>query len=243
MLDFDIRSTGAIVRAQLSDLQKKHLPKAQRTAAENTGRYVYGALRSEMQEVFDRPTRWALGGLRFKQPTVASPMVRIWLEEFGGKGIPAADFLAAEILGGTRKAKRFERALQARGLLPKGSFAVPGKQAPIDGFGNVPGPFIVRMLSDLQAFGEQGYRANRRGVRRGARKTNYFFVPRKGSHLKPGVYWHMPNGMLGCVFVFVSKVHYQARFDFYGVGRRAYDRVAQRFMSDALAALVRTDNQ
>lgn len=244
MLSFDIRSlTGPVVMRQLSDLQKRHLPKAQLEAASNIGRYVHGALRSEMTEVFDRPTPWALGGLRFKLPTSAQPTVRIWLEEFGGKGIPAADFLAAEITGGPRKHKRFERALIAKGLMPAGMFAVPGSQAPRDAYGNVPGPFIVRMLSDLQAFGEQGYRANRKGARKGQRKTNYFFVPAKGGGLKPGVYWHMPGGLLGVVFHFVRGVAYRKRFDFYAVGQRAYERRAARFMGEAMARLVRLDNR
>ena len=239
MLTFDIRSTGALVRAQLTDLQKKHLPRAQVEAAKRTGSYVHAALRSEMEEVFDRPTRWALGGLRWRNPTAERPVFRVWLEEFGGKGIPAADFLAAEIEGGPRRLKRMEKALQARGLMPSGWVAVPGRQAPLDAHGNVPGPFIVRMLSDLRAFGEQGYRANRRGKRTGARKTNYFFVPKKGSNnLKPGVYWHLPNGMLGVVFVFVSKASYEKRYDFYGVGQRAFNRVALRFMSESLAKLL-----
>lgn len=243
MLQFDMRSNVSRTRALLSELQLKHLPRAALRATERTGRYIYGALRSEVGEVFDRPTRWAIQGVQINRATMNRPQLRIWLEEFANKGIPAADFLAAEIEGGTRKLKRFEKALQAKGLMPKGWFAVPGRQAPLDAHGNVPGSFIVRMLSDLQAFGEQGYRANRRGKRRGARRTNYFFVPPKGSHLKPGVYWHMPNRMLGCVFIFVSKVTYQKRFHFYGVGRRAYDRVATRFMTEELSRLVRLDNR
>lgn len=244
MLQLDIRDlTGPLVLAALTDLQRKHLPKAQLEAVSTAGRYVYGALRSEMTQVFDRPTPWALGGLRFKQPSAAKPIVSIWLEEFGGKGIAAADFLAAEIMGGPRRHKRFERALIAKGLMPSNSFAVPGRQAPLDAYGNVPGSFIVRLLSDLQAFGEQGYRANRRGKRTGRRKTNYFFVPPKGSHLRPGVYWHMPGGLLGVVFVFVSAASYRKRFDFYGVAQRAYERRAARFMTEALDRLVRGDNR
>lgn len=235
MLDFDIRSTARLVRAQLTELQRKVLPEAAVEAADRTGRYVHAALRSEMQQVFDRPTPWAIGGLRFQRPSTAKPFVRVWLEEFGGKGIPAADFLAAEIEGGVRKHKRFEKALIARGLMLSGAYAVPGRQAPLDAYGNVPGSFIVRMLSDLQAFGEQGYRANRRGKRTGTRKTNYFFVPPPGSALKPGIYWRMPGGLLGVVFIFVSRTAYAKRFDFYGVGQRAYQRVAARFMTDAIA--------
>lgn len=234
MLTFDVRSSGAFVVKQLNELQRKHLPAAAVEAASSTGRYVFGALRSEMQQVFDRPTPWALGGLRFQMPSPSRPLVRIWLEEFGGKGIAAADFLAAEIEGGARKHKRFEKALIARRLMPSNAYAVPGEQAPLDQYGNVPGSFITRMLSDLQAFGEQGYRANRRGARRGQRKTNYFFVPPKGSGKRPGIYWHMPNGLLGIAFVFVTKVAYTKRFDFYGVAQRAHDRVAARNMSVAL---------
>ena len=242
-LTFDIRSNGDLVRRQLSDLQKKHLPKAQLEAADRAGRYVHGALRSEMNEVFDRPTAWALGGLRYRKPTMGKPGVSIWLEEFGGKGIPAADFLSPQIEGGQRRHKRFEKALIAKGLMPANMYAVPGAQAPIDAHGNVPGPFIVRMLSDLQAFGEQGYRANRRGKRTGNRRTNYFFSARKGGHLKPGIYWHLPNGLLGVVFVFVTKAAYEKRFDFYGVGKRAYDRIAPRAMTEALEELIRLDNR
>ena len=231
MLIYDIRSNASDVIRQLTDLQRKRLPEAQRRAADQTGRYIYAALRSEMTEVFDRPTPWALGGLRYKQPTPSSPVVSIWLEESPGKGIPAAKFLSAEITGGNRAQKRFERALQIKGLMPSGSVAVPGRQAPLDAYGNVPASFIRRILSDLQAAGEQNTKRTRR------LRSNYFFVPPKGSHLKPGVYWHMPGGLLGVVFIFASAASYRSRYDFYGVGQRAYQRVATRFLTEAYNAL------
>lgn len=241
-LTFDIRTNLEDIRKNITDLQKKHLPKAQLKAADRAGRYVFGALRSEMEEKFDEPTKWTLDGLRYRKPTSDKPVVSIWLEEFAGKGIPAATFLRAEIQGGQRRHKRFEQALIARGFMPRNMYAVPGAQAPLDSHGNVPGSFIVRMLSDLQAFGESGYRANRKGERKGARRTNYFFVPPKGGRLKPGVYWHMPNRMLGVVFRFVTAAAYDKRYDFYGVGERAYQRVATRFMTEALRDLIRKDN-
>lgn len=245
MLEFDIRSlTGPLVIRQLSDLQKKHLPKAQMNAANHLGAVTHTILRKEMEESFDRPTPYTLKGLDWKRATTDRPLVRIWIDEFGkGKGGRPAEYLAPQIEGGVRRHKRFEGALRAKGLMPANGFAVPGAQAPLDAYGNVPGPFIVRMLSDLQAFGEQGYRANRRGERKGRKKTNYFFVPAKGSSLKPGVYWHMPGGLLGTVFVFVSSVSYRKRLDFYGTGTRALDRYAGRFMTEALANLVRLDNR
>lgn len=244
MLSFDIRSlTGPVVMRQLNDLQKKHLPKAQMNAANKLGAVIHTILRKEMEESLDRPTPFTLRGVRYKRATEREPLVRIWLEEFPGKGIAPAKYLAPQIDGGARRHKRFERALIEKGLMSPVAFAVPGRQAPLDAYGNVPGPFIVRMLSDLQAFGESGYRANRNGARKGRRKTNYFFVPRPGSSLKPGVYWHMPNGLLGVVFAFVSKPSYRKRFDFYGTGNRAFDRYAARFMTEEFERIVRSDNR
>jgi hypothetical protein len=232
-LRFDIRSNAREVIRHLSILHERELPRAMLAAADRTGRAVFTALRMEMQEEFDRPTPWILRGLKYKKPTLRAPLVRIWLEEFGSPG--QADVLRPEIEGGKRRHKRFERALIAKGLMSPLAYAVPGRQAPLDQYGNVPGSFIVRMLSDLQAFGEEGYRANRRGKRRGRRKTNYFFVPRPGSSLKPGVYWHMPGGLLGVVFAFVSGASYERRYDFYGKGVRAYERVASRYLGEELA--------
>ncbi len=244
MLTFDIRTNARDVMLQMQQLQKKHLPQAMMDAANATGRYIHAALRSEMTEVFDRPTPWALGGLRFKLATRARPEVNIWLEEFGGKGIPAAKFLTPQIVGGSRPHKRFEKALIAKGLMPAGMYAVPTSRAPLDAYGNVPGPFIVRMLSDLQAFGEQGYRANRKGARRGRKRSNYFFVPFKGDKGKrPGVWWHLPNDMVVPVFIFTRSPRYAKRYDFYGVGRRAYERTALRFLNEALAKRIRSDNR
>lgn len=243
MLQFDIRTNASDVTLQMQQLQKKHLPSAMMDAANATGRYIHAALRSEMSEVFDRPTSWTLGGLRFKLATRARPEVNIWLEDFGGKGTASGKYLTPQITGGARKHKRFERALILAGIMAPSMFAVPGRQAPVDAHGNVPGSFITRMLSDLRAFGEQGYRANRRaGRRKGRKATNAFFSPPKGSTLKPGVYWRLPNRMIVPVFLFVRQPHYAKRYDFYGVGRRAYERVALRFLNEALANRVRLDN-
>ena len=53
MITFDFRSTTAEALRSLSDLQKKQLPEASRRALAEAGRYVAGALRSELQEKLD----------------------------------------------------------------------------------------------------------------------------------------------------------------------------------------------
>jgi len=245
VLKLDIRENGVAVRARMAELQRKHLPAATVEATNRTGRYIHGALRSEMAEVFDRPTPWALRGLRYKLATASQPIIRIWLEEWGGKGIPPAVFLRPQIEGGTRRHKRFERALIVAGIMRSNEFAMPVYGAPRDAYGNVPGPYIVRMLSDLQAFGEQGYRANRRGARRGQRRWNYWFAIRSGdpSGIRPGIYWSSGANVPALVFLFTRQPLYRKRFDFFGVGRKAFDRVARRFFNEALARHIRRDNR
>ena len=242
VFELDFRENSAGLLGMLSDLQRKHLPRATLRAVERTGRYVYVALRSEAEESFDRPTRWTMQAVQINRATIDKPWLSIWINDDPNKGTPASVYLSPQIEGGARRHKRFERALIMRGLMSPMAYAVPGKQAPLDQHGNVPGAFIVRVLSDLQAFGEQGYRANRRGKRRGARRTNYFFVPAHGSSLRPGVYWHMPNGMLGVVFAFVSRPAYAKRYDWYGTADRAFHRVALRHMTEELERAVRGDN-
>jgi hypothetical protein len=189
-----------------------------------------------MTEVFDRPTPWALGGLRYQKPTGRA--VRAHLARgVRRQGHPRRPLPRRRDRGRAAPSQALREGAAGQGPDAGRHARRAGRQAPIDAYGNVPGPFIVRVLSDLQAFGEQGYRANRKGKRRGARKTNYFFVPPKGSPLKPGVYWHMPGGLLGVVFVFVSSAAYRKRYDFYGVAGRAFNRKAAQFMTEALDAL------
>lgn len=236
MLQFDIRDNSAELLKRFDNFRRERIPRAMKDAANATGRYIHAALSSEMREVFDRPTPWTLGGLRFKLANEKQPLVRIWLEEAPGKGTPAAKFLKAEIEGGQRRRKRFEVALIQSGLMPPTSYAVPGPWAPLDQYGNVPGAFIVKVLADIKAFSEGSDRAmrNRKGRRRGYAKTNYFFIPPKSSKIHPGVYRHMPAGVIGAVFLFVSRATYKKRYDFYGVGSRAYERKAHQFLAEAI---------
>jgi hypothetical protein len=181
---------------------------------------AYGALdevRADMDRVFDRPTPWVKRG-PYVVPArdgdeFSGTEARIDWREFGGKGIPARKILRAQIEGGPRVLKRFERAMG----LPSNRIAVPGKWAPLDAFGNIPGPFLVQVLSALRMFGEQGYRANRREGAKLRKNQSEFFMIRPGSEhrqLPPGVY-RVAREMGGApllVIAFVRAGQYRARF-------------------------------
>lgn len=187
---------------------------------------AFGALddiRDNMDRVFDRPTPWVKRG-PYVVPAkdgdeFGGTNARIAWREFAGKGIPAEKILRAQIEGGPRRLKRFEAAIG----LPRNRVAVPGKWAPLDAYGNIPGPFIVQVLSDLRLFGEVGYTANRvrqqdvkRGERRRVRAARFFMIRPGSEHrqLPPGVY-RVAREMGGApllVIAFVRAGQYRPRF-------------------------------
>lgn len=243
MLQISVSSDASQLLTAIGKLRAEKLPKAITAAANELGRIVHGAMKSEMSERFDRPVPFTQNAIRFKLATQAKPVVDIWLSYDAAKGTPPEKYLAAHLTGGGRRHKRFERALISARLMPADMFAVPTSAAPLDAYGNVPGSFIVRMLSDLKAFGEQGYRANRRGRRTGARRSNYFFVASgstKTGHLRAGIYWHLPNGSISPLFIYTRAPQYTQRYPFYQLGQQVYDRykdrVIARHLKEALAS-------
>lgn len=236
MLHFSVSADSSKLIAQINKLKSDRIPKALMDAANEIGSVINSILRKEISERFDRPTLHTQRAIDWKRATRERPEVRIWVKEDPNKGTAQAKYLDPQMRGGPRRHKRFERALIAKGLMPANLYAVPSRGAPVDSHGNVPGSFIVRMLSDLQAFGEQGYRANRKAKRRGVKKQNYFFAAPGGpstAHLKPGIYWHL-NDLLVPVFLFTRQPTYQIRYPFYDIGTRVYNRYRDRIVAKHL---------
>lgn len=138
----------------------------------------------EMERVFDRPTRFTLNSLFIDRANRGRLSADVGIKDFAAKGTPAVKFLAPEVEGGPRRLKRFERALQYAGILPSGMVAIPGRDAPLDRFGNVRGPEINRMLTQLRASPDplqnETDRSRRRKRRRNRRGIRYFVARRDG---------------------------------------------------------------
>ena len=237
MLQISVSSDASQLLTAIGKLRADKLPKAITAAANELGSIVNGALKSEMSKSFDRPTPYTLRGLNWKRATLDKPMVRIWIEDAPNKGTAPSEYLTPEMRGGHRVHKRFERALIAAGHMRADQYAVPGRAAPLDAYGNVPAGFIRRMLGDLKAAGEQNPKSARKR-RTGAKRFNYFFrAPGyRTQHLKPGVYWHLPSNLIVPVFLFVGSPNYQTRYPFYDIGRNVYDRYKDRVIARHLKA-------
>lgn len=191
----------------------------------------------EMRKVFDRPTPYTLSGVYAKTASKSDLTARVWLKEMAGKGIAAVDFLWPQVHGGDRQLKRFEKALQYAGVLPRGYYCVPGQAAQRDQYGNMDKGQIVQIISYFQGFGEQGYRANMTAMKikklakgtKSSRGYAYFAMP-PGKHLHPGIYQRTAfawGSAVKPVVIFVKRTRYEKRLDFYGVGQSTVDKVWQ----------------
>ena len=174
-------------------------------------------VREDMQRKFDRPTPYVMRG-PYVVPArdgdqFGGTEARVAWREFGGKAVPAEKILNAQIEGGPRRLKRFERAIG----LPPNRVAVPGKWAPLDAYGNIPGPFIVQVLSALRLFGESGFRSNRREGAKLRKGQSQFFIIRPGAEDRrfPAGIYRVAQEMGGApllVIAFVRAANYRARF-------------------------------
>lgn len=173
----DIHMTGnsdKIARA-LDRLSGPQLRRALADGMNDTAFQLRDAMQREMRERFDRVTPFIEKAPRvFKatpdnlQLTVA-PTYRSDVGTKGGKtGVDPQQVLQAQEVGGRRSDKRSEVALRRAGILPPGyqlaaltdSDRYPPLPGCMDGYGNLKGSFLVQLISYLQAFGEQGHKAN-----------------------------------------------------------------------------------
>lgn len=143
---------------------KKQLPFAAVTALTNTAYSARTALNSTMEKSFDRPkpytTKQAIQ-VRKASKQALKVEVGVGVEyDAPSKGTPYEKILAHHFLGGARPFTKFEGALRRAGILGAGEIVVPGGAAPLDGYGNLSQGTIVKIMSILRLFSEQGYSAN-----------------------------------------------------------------------------------
>lgn len=186
-------------------------------ATTRTAQRVRELERQRLPSVVDRPTPWTLRGLQVSPATQSRPFAEVRYAPGYGSGIGPGRYLKPLEFGGLRRHKRFEVSLIAAGIMRPAEYAVPGRGYPLDPYGNVPGKTIVQILSQLRAFGEQGYRANASvaTLKRRARKgLGRYFVPPADSSLPRGVYERWGRSAVRMVLRFVRQPSYQPALEF-----------------------------
>jgi hypothetical protein len=260
-MDFRLKITGLdALKSKLGDLRQNQLPNALRDALNATAEGIQTAEIEKMKEVFDRPTSYTLNATYVKYASMQKLSAEVGFREFAGKGTPAHKYLSPQIYGGDRNLKRFEKALQAKGVLPQGMFAVPGKGASLNGNGNMSAAQIIQILSYFDAFGEQGYKANMtdtkrakmaKGTKKSGSSLTYFVSKGPGSVNINGKPQHLPAGIyarfgftwgsgIKCIIRFVKKPSYQKRFPFFETAEKYADRVFLTKLSGAVDRAIKT---
>lgn len=209
-------------------------------ALTRTGQRVRDGLVDHMRGAIDRPTPWTLAQLRLWPATKARPFAEVMFRQ-GAVRAPAAEALRAMELGVRRYHKRFERVMIGAGVMQADEYAYPAKGYPLDGYGNIPGRTIVQILSQLQAFGEMGYRANATAAtlrRRMTKGQGRYFVPQADSALPRGVYERWGVKAIRAVMLFAYSADYRPTLRFketgYAIARQSYPAEFQRAFADAV---------
>lgn len=200
------------------------------TALTRSAKDAQQAIQKEMPRVFDRPTPFTIKSVMFKAATAQTLESQVLIREEAFKGTAPVKYMAPETYGGDRRQKRFERQLQAVGLLPQGMFAVPARGAKVDAYGNWDRGQIVQVLSYLRAFGQQGYRANmdnKRQHRFSQKQGSMYFVGQAGKGGALGI-WEVKRfeakSVIRPIAIFVRKPRYSKRIDFHGVAQSTVDK-------------------
>mgnify|MGYP000844727299 FL=1 len=245
-----VHSNAADIVADAKDMARR-VPFAVVKALTRTAKAGQEAVKSEIRSVFDRPTPYTLNSTYIRPATRDKMVASVYLKDDASKGTPAGKYLGPQIEGGTRRHKRMEVALQRIGVLPQGWYAIPGRAAKLDAYGNWSRGQIVQVLSYFQAFGEQGYRANtaaekRAKMKRGTRSKRgvaYFAVlpgRRASRALQPGIYlqtYFAKGSAIQPIAIFVENATYRRRLDFYATVERVavtqYPLELQRAINEA----------
>lgn len=227
------------VQQQLNKLKGPETRVAFAKAINDTGFQVRRAMQAEIKAAFDSPTSYIVNSPKvfaatpdnlnaFVKPTMHSENK----PSTGGKvGVDAQQILRAQEDGGKRRDKKSEVLLRRAGILPNGyQTAIPETPFPgsDDGRGNLKGSFITQLLSYLQTFGEQGFKANMTLKRKKKLQTDTvkqvgrrYFVSYgrlrgdREAHFAPGIW--AASGTHGSnvrpVLMFVKTPNYSPRLD------------------------------
>lgn len=240
MIEVNVQTNIAETLKKFYRLEPRQFPFIVSLALNRTAKAIKENEKKEIVKVFDRPVPFTVNSLQGLPATKENLEVSIRLRDFAGKGVPASKYLAPEIYGGARPAKRFELALRAAGILPADLFAVPASGAALDAYGNLPASYINRILSFLRANRDATQNRTARSSRKKA--LQFFAVNAENPRSLPlGIYERSP-GKIRLVIAFVKQPKYTPRFKFYDVAQRDTDALLARELEKAADYAIRTSN-
>lgn len=200
------------VLSGLDAVQQMQVPQALAWALNDMAADVLKGVQSDMDQHFDRPTRWTKNAFMVWRATKH----RLVAEVKERPSVSRRHYLKVQERGGARGQTGLERLFSTR--MPYADHiesVIPAQAALRDAFGNWSTGERNRVLSDVKAQGDRAANSTRASRKR-LGKTGQFFVPRPGSKLSPGVWKRTSRkAKLQKVVHFSQRVpHYKARLGF-----------------------------
>jgi hypothetical protein len=176
----------------------------------------------------------------YRKATKAQPYAEVFIRDEAFKGTPPSKYLVAEVEGGQRRRKGFERLLQSRGILSPTQFAVMGRGAQANQYGNVPAGQVTKILSQLGAQRDRyqnqtDVSKKRRRGKKNNRDGEYFVLTTRKGALRPGVYERIGQGSgVRSIFIFTNTAGYRPRYDIFGMAEDTWKKLTPFFLKREL---------
>lgn len=236
----------------LSDFQLEQYPFAMKSALNDISLLVQKFEKARMTADFDRPTLFTINALNVTYATKNNLYSRVYFKD-PTRLSENQHYLYPNTYGVKRGFKKFEASLYAKGLMPAGYYAVPGKGVELDQYGNVPATVQMQILSWFQANARSGYNGNTSDAtkikrKKGTRKKygfEYFSIKKSKTKILPGIYKRTftPFGVsTSSMFIFVSKENsgYQKVYKFHDEARDVFNQYFIISFDEQLKIAMRT---
>jgi hypothetical protein len=236
LVKIDVDADNMLGR-QFSAIERQNLPFAIVQACNATAFEIRETWKRAAPRVFDRPTPMTVRAALYRKATKQKLYAEIFLRDEASKGNAPAKYLQAQVEGGTRRPKGMERLLMSAEIMPRDMFAVAGKGAQLDQYGNVKSGQVRQIISQMRAGLEQGYTSNETddGKARRLKKQrkrggggSYFVVKQRRGRLLPGIYERVTSGFgsaVRSIFIFTKNASYQPRYNIFGLAQRQWNKL------------------
>ena len=231
-------------------IKQVQIPFASSLALNNLAKEVRDNYRSEMKQRFRNPVPFTLNGMYIKASSKSNLYVEVGLKEFATKGNPTSKHLLPQIQGGRPYMTRFQKALQAKGLLARNEIAIPTQSDYLkrNQYGNVLPSQYTEILYSLQAFRDSSaftYRREAKRVRAArqykARTTAAFNSSRNRYY--PGIYLddEMARQTIDSALFWITRQrNLPPKFPFIPLGAAYAEKNWNRTFGKALAQAIAT---
>jgi hypothetical protein len=223
------------VRAALRQLLVGDMPQITAMALNDTAYDALDAVKADMQDQFDRPTRWTLNAFMVWRADART--LQAMVRERPSVG--SRHYLKVQNTGGVRPRTGVEGALISRLNYAGDIQAVaPAKGAKLDASGNWSSGQRNQLLSGVKA--QRDATANTTAAsRRRNRGRAQFFVPKPGSRLSPGVWMRDGDSVTKVLNFLQARPSYTRRVNFLLVVETKAGLVFQGHLARRLAVAAR----